>query len=235
MFDLPAPKPGQTVLPREPDPGSMPLDPLTTAPTRRARIREDTPEPQVQPPKFPAAKVLSVGLNVLVVAVVAWGSLLGYATWRNDGHFEASMLGPSVLAKAVVGQAGMSTPLRLEDVTNGLYPTQAGRSVFYVRGQVVNRGKAELGPAQVKVEVLEGSKVVAEARGWAGLSLTPEQLYALGDAASVKALQATQKDGAVVIPPGQRRPFVVVMSDFPEDLATKGLRVGVENGAQATP
>ena len=122
--------------------------------------------------------------------------------------------------------------LIVEDVTNGLYPTVQSKQVFYVRGQVASRAKAEVGPAAIKVEVVEGSKVLASGTGWAGTQATPEKLYNLTDAASLTDLVKTERTEARAIPPGGTQPFVVVLMDFPDDLASHTLRVTAGVGTE---
>jgi hypothetical protein len=181
------------------------------------------------PSASPGARLVSLLLNVLLVGAVGWASLVAYATFKNEGHFDAALLRPAELQRVIFGgESGPLAQLSLEDVTNGLYPTAHGRQVFYVRGQVTNRGKTALGPAQVKVEVLDGDKPLATSQSWAGKAPTPEKLFNLTDAAGLAELQAQQKTDAEAVPPGASRPFVVVLLDYPDNLASRTLRVTVE-------
>jgi hypothetical protein len=128
----------------------------------------------------------------------------------------------------ILGSGTVSgTPLVVEDVTNGLYPTAHGRQVFYVRGQVSNHSKADTAPAEVKVEVVEGAKVLATGTGWAGASTTPESLYNLTDPRSLEALVKAQHQEAKAVRGGASVPFVVVLCDYPDDLAAHALRLTV--------
>jgi hypothetical protein len=232
LFDLPPPPPPGAKAPEIAAPeGAAPLEVEVQAPKPRVKA------PEVRAPVTPqaplGARVMSMVFNLLLVGVVGWGSLVGYATYRNDGHFDPSLLRPAELGRVILGaHSGPLTQLALEDVTNGLYPTAKGRQLFYVRGQVTNRGKAAIGPAQVKVEVVEGDKALASGRGWAGKAPTPERLYNLADGPGLVEFQAQQKADAEPVPPGGSRPFVVVLLDYPDDLAARTLRVSVELAPQ---
>ena len=226
LFDLPAPPP-----PSAPSPS---LDELVTVPP----AAPDRPAPVAKPARpattgiKPAAvrkplgqRVMGAVLNVLFVLAVGWGSLLAYASARADWHFDPALLRPAELGRAVFGSRGAAAQLALEDVSSGSYERADGRSAFYVRGELVNRGKAPLGPARAKVDLLEGDRVLASTEAWAGQAVTPEQVYDLGNAKQLEALQAQARSAARPLAPGEARPFVAVMLDVPESSASRSVRI----------
>jgi hypothetical protein len=145
---------------------------------------------------------------VLVVGLVALGS-----AWLNEGRMDPrEMLSPS------------HRPLVAKELSNGLYATQDGHNLFYVRGEVENRGTA---PIRVKAQVAihDGDQRVKSAEGLAGAVPTPEELYSLRKPADADALRTRLDAAAKEVAPGARAPFVVLFYEYPSDL--KGFRLEV--------
>ena len=104
------------------------------------------------------------------------------------------------------------------DVSNGVYQTAEGRPVFFVRGEVENRGTSPL-RAEVKVEIFAGNERLRTGTGLAGSGVTPEDLYALETEAAALALRQRLDAGARgKLAPGGRAPFMVAFVDHPPDL-----------------
>ncbi len=116
------------------------------------------------------------------------------------------------------------------DVTNGLYETKAGRAIFYVRGQVENRGKGPT-PVRVRVEILDGEQLVRSGVALAGVSASPEELHNLSGADDVEALRKRLDDAADAVEPGEKKPFLVLFYEYPADLPDYRLRVVAEAAA----
>jgi hypothetical protein len=145
---------------------------------------------------------------VLVVGLVALGS-----AWLNEGRMDPrEMLSPS------------HRPLVAKELSNGLYATQDGHNLFYVRGEVENRGTA---PIRVKAQVAihDGDQRVKSAEGLAGAVPTPEELYSLQKPTDADALRTRLDAAAKEVAPGARAPFVVLFYEYPSDL--KGFRLEV--------
>jgi len=112
------------------------------------------------------------------------------------------------------------------DISNGLYDTRAGRPVFYVRGEVKNRG-ASSGRVKVKAEILDGEDLVRSAEGWVGATPSPEDLYGVATADDLAKLAARLAPNAAKLDPGAEGPFLVAFYEYPPDLKDFRVRVTV--------
>ncbi len=112
------------------------------------------------------------------------------------------------------------------DVSNGLYETRSGRPVFFVRGEVTNRG-SQSSKVSVRADILEDAQLVRSLEVAAGASPTPEELYQLGGADAVMSLQAKLNAAAVEVKPGARVPFLIAFYEYPPDLSSFRLKVTV--------
>lgn len=112
------------------------------------------------------------------------------------------------------------------DISNGLYDTRAGRPVFYVRGEVKNRGSSA-GRVKVKAEILDGEDLVRAAEGWVGATPSPEELYAVATADDLTKLAARLAPSAVRLQPGAEGSFLVTFYEYPPDLKDFRVRVTV--------
>ena len=110
------------------------------------------------------------------------------------------------------------------DVSNGLYDTKVGRPVFYVRGEVKNRG-AKAGRVRVKAEILDGEDLVRASEALAGATPTPEDLYAVTSPEDVDKLRTRLNPTAAQVPPGEQASFLVVFYEYPPDLKDFRVRV----------
>jgi predicted Zn finger-like uncharacterized protein len=231
LFDLPAAapvaRPAQPSSPG-PAPGSEPLTPLVEElNTRAAQPRLYKPPAAPTLPEGPPlrSRLVSAGVQVAVMAGVAYATAAGYAASRR-GHLDPVLLQPKVLLQALSNPAtGPAAQLTLSDVSQGYYPLANNRAAFYVRGVLTNTGPKALGPARVKVEVLESGM---GAEGWAGKPISPARLHAVASDVALKTLQGELKAEAEPIPPGEQRAFIAVMLNYPDDLASKKLRVTPE-------
>ena len=162
--------------------------------------------------------VLNLGLaSVLLVAFVSFG-----AVYLKGGKLDGSVLSLEPI-KALFAGTG---DLVAVDVSNGVYDTRAGKPVFYVRGEVENRGDAPSG-AKVTVELVDGALSVSRADVRVGASATPEELYAVDGAEEAAALMARLDEQALSVKPGERQPFVVVFYEYPPELAEYRLKLTV--------
>jgi hypothetical protein len=156
------------------------------------------------------AAQLAVGA-VLVVGLVAVGS-----AWLNDGQLELrEMVSPT------------PRPLVAKELSNGLYDLRGGHRLFYVRGEVENRGTASV-RVKAQVALYDGEQRVKSAEGLVGAVPTPEELYTLQNAAETEALRARLDAAAKEVAPGTRAPFVVLFHEYPADLGGFRLKVTLE-------
>ncbi len=188
-----------------------------------------TPAPPViaaQPPKKEEAaaggkgsrlvqRLAGVAAQLVLVAVLVVGLVAVGSAWLNDGRVELS----AVLSPP--------PPLLAKDLSNGLYELRDGRTLFFVRGEVENRGPA---PTRVKAEVVmyDGDQRVKSAEGLVGAVPTAEELHALGNASEADALRARLDAAAREVAPGARAPFIVIFYEYPSDLAGFRLEVTLE-------
>jgi hypothetical protein len=173
---------------------------------------------------------LALVWNVLSFALLL-GLLVGLATVvLNEGKLDTTLSVEKL-------KALFTTPRELVafDISNGLYETQAGRPVFYVRGEVKNRG-ARGGKVKVKAEILDGEDLMRAASGYVGATPTPEELFGVTTAEELKALFVRLQPNAAPLEPGGQGAFLVAFYEYPPDLKAFRVRVTVtaDDGTTAT-
>ncbi len=195
---------------------------------------EDVGIPQGRAPSR-ARKVTGLVVNLVVAAVlvVALGAVgLGYL---RDGRVDLAVLSPERLRELVLPSA---RPLVAVDVSNGLYETQAGKPVFFIRGEAENRTRAAT-RVLVRAAFYDGAQRVRSAEGLAGAVPTPEELHAAGGAQGAGALRQRLDAAATEVAPGAKVPFLVMFHEYPADLGGFRLEVTLEPappaGAGARP
>jgi hypothetical protein len=167
------------------------------------------------------ALVVNVGIAVvLVAALIIVGSAL-----LNEGTLDASTFSAARL-KALVSP---NSDFEATDISNGLYDTVRGKPVFFVRGEVMNRGTSA-SRIRVRAEILDGEIMVRAAEVVAGTPPTPEQLRNLGGADEVERLLIAVSKTAPSIGPGESASFLVTFFEYPPDL--KAFRVRVSARAE---
>ncbi len=157
---------------------------------------------------------------------IAAGLLLAL-TAVGGVYMKEGRVDPSALSPAQIMELLKPSQFAARDVSNGLYDTRGGGSLFYVRGEVENRSSA---PARVKVQaaLYDGEQRVKSAEGLAGKVPSPEELHATNSAEAAAQLRSQLDAGATVIAPGQRVPFTVLFQEFPNDLSAFRLKVTME-------
>ncbi len=223
MFDLPAPAPPPEAGPQlldVPDPESEIAQPYKMSVERQA------PRLAAQASKAPVVEsnsrrtALSVGVNVMLAALLVTALAVFGSVYFNEGKFSKDTFSLEGLKNAVAPASG----LLANDVSNGLYETHAGRSVFYVRGEVINQSGIAA-KVVVKAEIVEDDTVVRMGETWAGNPPTPEELFLLDGADAAEALNRKVQERAQVIAKGASSAFVVPFIEYPPDLT--GFRVRV--------
>ncbi len=185
------------------------------------------------PPPKPAAaertgpsivqRLAGVAAQFMVAAVLVVGLLAMAMAWLNDGRMELSALSPSRMRELV----SPTRPLVAKDLSNGLYETRDGHSLFFVRGEVENRGTSAI-RVKAGVALFEGDQRVKSAEGIVGAVPTPEELHALASVGEAETLRARLDSAAKEIAPGARAPFVVFFYEYPSDLAGFRLELTLE-------
>jgi hypothetical protein len=223
----PPPPPAPPVPPpaATPPPLLAPGSPATHAPTASA----STPVP-AWPSQRPAgrarrgavAAALGSSASLVLLVGLAVALFVGWRTVRGSS-LEARLHG--ALAAEPAGDVTPSA------VTGGLYETAVGQEVLVVRGLVTVRAPVT-GPVRVRVELVEGERVVAAATGAAGGVASPEQVHALRapeDAAVLRA--ALDRSAPARLARGEAVPFMVV---FPPPIpALSGVELRVRTDAAA--
>jgi hypothetical protein len=153
---------------------------------------------------------------VLLAIVAGVGSVI-----LNDGRIDPQQAWVKL-------QAMFSVPRELVafDISNGLYDTRVGRPVFYVRGEIKNRGSTR-GKVKVKAEILDGEDLVRAAETLAGVTPSPEELYSVSTADDLVSLAKKLAPAAQAVEPGAEAPFLVAFYEFPPDLKDFRVRVTV--------
>ncbi|HEX8820140.1 MAG TPA: zinc-ribbon domain-containing protein [Archangium sp.] len=175
----------------------------------------------------PVQRLAAVAAQVVVAAVLVLGLLALGTAWLNGGRVELSALSPSKMRELV----SPTLPLMGKDLSNGLYETHDGRTLFFVRGEVENRGTD---PVRVKalVSLYDGAQRVKSAEGLVGTVPSSEELFTLKNAAAADALRTRLDAAAQEVAPGARAPFVVLFYDYPSDLGSFRLEVTFEPQAR---
>ncbi|MBL8957184.1 MAG: zinc-ribbon domain-containing protein [Myxococcaceae bacterium] len=173
------------------------------------------------------------GVVAMVWNVVSGFVLLGLlgvliTVVLNEGKVDAALSWSKV-------KALFSKPRELVafDISNGLYDTRVGRPVFYVRGEVKNRG-ARAGRVKVKAEILDGEDLVRSAEGWVGATPSPEDLYGVATADDLAKLSTRLAPNAAKLDPGAAGPFLVAFYEYPPDLKDFRVRVTVSTDEGTT-
>ncbi|WP_343073298.1 hypothetical protein [Pyxidicoccus fallax] len=191
---------------------------------------EDVGIPQSRPPSR-ALKVTALVANLVVAAVllVALGAV--GRVYLREGRVDFSVLSPEHLRTLVFPSA---RPLVAVDVSNALYETREGRSLFIIRGEAENRTDSAT-RVRVRAALYDGSQRVRSAEALAGALPTPEDLYAVGNSESAAALSQRLDAAATPVAPGGKVPFLVMFHEYPADLGSFRLEVTLEpvSSAQA--
>jgi hypothetical protein len=160
--------------------------------------------------------------SALLVVLVSVGTI-----YLNEGRIDLSAVSLDGV-KALFARRG---DLLAVDVSNGLYETRGQRDVFYVRGEVENRGTSPV-RARVIVELVDGAATLTRAEVLAGTAPTAEQLYEVSSAADLSALNARLAAAALELKPGARAPFLVAFHEYPPELSQYHLRVTVRDARE---
>ena len=184
---------------------------------------EDVGIPQSRPPSR-ARKVTALVANLVVASALVVGLGAVGRVYLREGRVDLSVLSPEHLRTLVFPSA---RPLVAVDVSNALYETRAGRSLFIVRGEAENR-TASATRVRVRAALYDGSQRVRSAEALAGALPTPEELYAVGNSDSAAALSQRLDAAATPVAPGARAPFLVMFHEYPADLGAFRLEVTLE-------
>src|SRR6218665_1595083 len=175
--------------------------------------------------RLATAAVQLVVVAILVVSLIA----VGLAS-MNEGRVELSDLTPERLRE----EGSPTQPLVAKEVSNGLYETQGAQPLFFVRGEVENRGTS---PTRVTVGVslYDGTQRVKSAEGLAGAVPSPEEFNAVRSAEDAQALRSRLDASSLEVAQGARVPFIVFFHEFPAELANFRLEVTLTPRDGATP
>ncbi|MBK7858297.1 MAG: zinc-ribbon domain-containing protein [Archangiaceae bacterium] len=178
-------------------------------------------EEQVSSSRRPKRSPVAVVWNAVSALVLSGMLVVLLMVVANEGKVDASLSWAKL-------KALFAKPRELVafDISNGLYDTRAGKPVFYVRGEVKNRG-ARAGRVKVKAEILDGEDLMRAAEGYVGATPSPEDLYAVATADDVAKLSARLASSAAPVQPGAEHSFLVVFYEYPPDLKDFRVRVTV--------
>lgn len=212
LFDMAAALP--------PPPADEPAPQAPSVPERVAQSAS-TARP-VAPIEGPRRRRTALGIvvNLVIAAVLVVALVVVGSAYLNEGKISAETLTWEHLKTTFAP----SSDFVASDISNGLYDTKAGRAVFFVRGEVTNRG-ASAARLLVRAELLEGASLVRDAEAAAGAPASPEELYLLSSAEDLDTLNKKLAERAPAVEPGASAPFTVVFYEYPPDL--KGFRVRV--------
>jgi hypothetical protein len=230
MFDLPqpaAPAPLLDVPSPEVETNAAGYNIERVAVARVSSPQQPAAIPAPPPEEVPRrGRAVGIIVNVMIAAVLVLGLVVVGSAYLNEGKFTTDALSLDGLKNTFAP----SVDFVANDVSNGLYETRAGRSVFFVRGEVMNRSEAAV-KVVVKAEIVEDGKVVRFGETWAGEPATPEEIFLIDNTESLEALNRKVEKRSLVVPAGAAAAFVVPFTEYPPDL--KDFRVRVS--ARAVP
>lgn len=230
LFDLPAPAP-QHSPPISAPVADAPVAPAS-APSLVAMRTELAAPSSRELPRPPTT--LGVAVNVAIALLLVVGLLLVGSALLNEGKLTREAVSLDALADALGGGGDLVA----WDISNGRYETRRGRPVFFVRGQVTNRGTRAT-KVLVQADIVEAATVVRSAQSLVGAVPSPEELYELGlvEGTDLTALERRLAPRALPVEPGATAGFLVVFLEYPPDLRGFRVRVSarpVEEGTTAT-
>lgn len=168
-------------------------------------------------------RVLGVVLNLALAVVLLVGIVAVGSVYLHEGRVDLSVLSPSRLQSLVAPSQSLVT----RDISNGLYETREGNPLFFVRGEVENRG-ASAARVKVQATLYDGDQRVKSQEGLAGAVPSPEQLHAIVSTEEAAALRKRLDASATLVPPGGRVPFVLLFQEYPAELDAFRLEVTLE-------
>ncbi|MGQ0505378.1 MAG: zinc-ribbon domain-containing protein [Myxococcaceae bacterium] len=227
-FEMPVPA-ARPAAPSEPPPTTLGRIKLVSREAVESAPRQATPAPTPVPgTPVPARRsgVSELVLNSVFSLLLLFALITVGSVCLNEGKLELSTLSFKGLKSLVTENPALVT----RDISNGLYDTRSGRPVFYVRGEVENRGAA-LRPVKIRAEILDGERLVRAAEGWAGAMPNPEELFALSTKEDLEELNVKLEKRAVPVPKGGSAPFAVAFHEYPPALSGLRLKVTVVEGA----
>jgi hypothetical protein len=219
------------------------------APSRRVEAAPAAagPEDAEEEDRRKAGLVRPVGpavhwLRGAAVNALALVALLGIAlafrvVLRGEASPGPSALRPSTLLRALRGSPPAGGAFEVAGVRTGVYPQSSGGSLLFVRGEVVSRAPAQLGPVKVEAELVRDGQVVARGEARAGALPSPEEIDgASGPAALDRLATALRARAPKGVSPGDRLAFLVVLGEAPADVSGSSVRVRAEaEAAGAAP
>lgn len=207
--------PPPSPVPPRAEPPAPPARPPAPAEPRAA---EASPSP-VRPARLRAVAVNAISLAALLVVALAI-----VVMWRGGGVGAA--LRSTSLLDAIRGAPAAAAPFAPLEVSSGLYDRADGPPLLYVKGRIVSHAGAPVPGVRVQVEIVRRGAVVARGEALAGALPSPEDLYAVGDAADLARRAAEwARRAPAAVRPGEAVPFVVAIADAPADLGGAIVRV----------
>jgi hypothetical protein len=166
---------------------------------------------QADRPSRRTLRLGTLGVNALSLAALVIVAAAMFSSWRD---------------RSGGGFAGRSAaPVAARATSSGIYDTAAGRQVLVVRGEVRSHA-AEPVTANVRVELVDGGRVVAQAVAVPGAVPTPEEAWAVDGAPAAARLAAElAARGQARLAAGESAPFGVVLADLPPGAERLTLRV----------
>jgi hypothetical protein len=214
-------------LPAPPPPPSVPSPPK--APARSAPpVLLKAPAVAAEPPPR-RRTALGVVVNLAIAVLLVGGLVVLGSALLNEGTLSRETFSLDALKASFVSTSEFAA----SDISNGLYVTRAGRSVFFVRGEVTNRS-AVAARVVVRAEIIEGSAVVRTASAAAGAVPTPEELFNLPEGQTQDELSARLVGRAAMVAPGSAAEFLVTFTEYPPDLKAFRVRVSARADGTAT-
>lgn len=201
-----------------------PLEERSSAQSSRgapSSIEEEGPSSSLPEQSRRSSTPASLMVNIGVAVALATGLMVVFFASVDEGNL--------LSAEGVRNALTPSVDFVTSDVSNGVYETRAGRSVFFVRGYVTNRTSASARMV-VKAELVEAGNVVRSSESWAGFPPNPEEIFSIENVESLQALQRKVEMRSGPFPPEVSAPFVILFNEYPPDLKTFRVRVSARSG-----
>lgn len=222
LFDMPANEPSTLRETLDEPPGPRRSAPGATVPVAKLALKRVTAESFLSPEeelaqahrKRVARLLVNIGFSVILVIMIGLVS----AVYLNDGKLDAGAFSFERMKAALTAPKDFVSV----DVSNGLYETRAERSVFFVRGDVLNLSTSSQ-RLKVRAELLDGDRLVTASEAIAGGAPSPEDLFAVTSANDLAQLTEKLSKAAPPVASKGRSEFLVAFFEYPPDL--KAFRV----------
>ncbi len=211
-----------TVAPELPPPGrdaenALPPQPPTEPPEEREPVRPRFPEPRKT--ASPVLRPSLVGLVLLFVALAGGGAYLGFT---KSGQELVRGVVPGMESLWLQGKGKTGPQYDVRNLIGYYEPGMKSGSLFIIKGQVTNAGRARKTAIRVQATLLDNNdRPIAEKTCYAGNVIAVETLRA-ATREQIDEMLSNRFGEKLInmdVAPGKSVPFMVVFFNTPEGVS----------------